>query len=365
MKLWLALCASLAACHIPEANVYNLREVRDPDGSPRRIGAPMNRMEYVTRNVVLANMAKDGALGHKEDEEIDDPDALALENLVQLSECDADDPWVRGLQVEMMTWLAVDDGYKLARERAVIELGHLAPRLGVKSPEQMPAGAVAATPDDIVGPLGELVAAVRAFVETGDAPGDDYEAACAKLEALVLDRDGARRLAAATNALLARTKHDNPAMAQLNQLHVHAAGRAVALALGEALRDEDAVVRAAAVEASLEASDGELAGLRLQALSDPDPIVVVSALQGVAEHGLKTPAALTPEQAAAMRRAFLGRFVELARDLRVPISSAACRALNATADSGFKTYRWEEWNRWWDAQQAEAPPPPAEDPAAE
>src|SRR5687768_16725583 len=92
-----ALCACLAACHIPEANVYNLREVRDPDGSPRRIGAPMSRMEYIARNIVLANMAEDGSLGEKKDAEIDDPDAVALENLIQLAACDSDDPWVRGL----------------------------------------------------------------------------------------------------------------------------------------------------------------------------------------------------------------------------------------------------------------------------
>jgi hypothetical protein len=178
----------------------------------------------------------------------------------------------------------------------------------------------------------------------------------------VLDRDGARRLSAATNALLARTGYDNPALLPLTELHEHSARRAVALALGEALRDEEAVVRAAALEAALRASDYQLQGLRLQALSDPDEVVVISALRGVAERGLVTPYDLSPEEAEDVRRTFIGRFVELARDLRGPISAAACRALNATAESGFQTYRWEEWNRWWDAQQpATAPAPPAED----
>lgn len=342
---WLAW---LAGCHIPEANVYNLHEVRDPDGSSRRIGAPMNRMEYVARNIVLAVMSNDVEVKRKDDEKIDDPDALALENLIQLADCDTADPWVRGLQVDMMTWLAVDDDYKLARERAVIELGRLALDLEVKLPTQLAPDAVPAKPDDIVGPLGDLVSGVRAFVEVKQAPGPDFKAACDALQALVLDRDGARRIAAATNALLARTGHDEPAMADLLALHEQSAQRAVSLALGEALRDKDPVVRAAAIEASLRASGDELAPLRLQALEDPSDTVVIAVLRGVADRGLTAPKDLTPEQAEALRKTFIDRFVTLARDLRSPVSAAACAALNKCADSGFVTYRWEEWNRWWD-----------------
>lgn len=347
-----ALLACLAACQIPEANVYNLREVRDPDGSARRVGAPMTRLEYVSRNIVLAAMTSDRSVSEKEDEEIDDPDALALENLIQLADCDGDDPWIRGLQVEMMSWLAVDDDYKLARERAVIELGRLARSLGVKAPERLAPDAVPAKPDDIVGPLGDLVREVRAFVERGYTPGDDFEAACAALEALVIDRDGARRLCAATNALLARAGYDDPALGRLRALHVHAAGRAVALALGEALKDKDPVVRAAAYEACLRASGDELVGLRLQGLEDPSDTVIGAVLRGVAQRGLPSPERLTPEEAEEVRRAFIERFVLLARDLRSPISAAACAALNRTAESGFSTYRWEEWNRWWDEEGA-------------
>jgi hypothetical protein len=340
--------AWLAGCHIPEANVYNLHEVRDPDGSARRVGAPMNRVEYLARNIVLAVMTNDAQVKKKDDEKIDDPDAIALENLIQLADCDVEDPWVRGLQVDMMSWLAVDDDYKLARERAVIELGRLALDLGVKVPTQLAPEAVPAKPDDIVGPLGDLVSGVRAFVETQQAPGADFKAACEELQALVLDRDGARRIAAATNALLARTGHDAPAMADLRALHEQAAQRAVALALGEALRDKDPVVRAAAVEAALRASGDELAPLRLQALEDPSDIVVIAVLRGVADRGLHTPQDLPPEQAEALRKTFIDHFVTLARDLRSPVSAAACAALNKSADSGFATYRWEEWNRWWD-----------------
>jgi len=355
-----ALLSGLAACHIPEANVYNLREVRDPDGSARRIGAPMTRLEYFSRNVVLASMSSDGKMAEKEAEETDDPDAVALENLIQLADCDGEDPWIRGLQVEMMSWLAVDDDYKLARERAVIELGRLAQSLGVKAPEQLVKDAVPAGPDDIVGPLGDLVHGVRAFVEHGDAPGEDFQGACRRLSELVFDRDGARRVAAATNALLARSGHDEPAMAELLALHEQAARRAVALALGEALVDPDPLVRAAAVEASLRASGDQLFNLRLQALGDRSEIVVGAVLRGVAERGLRPPERLTPAEAEELRRAFIERCVLLARDLRSPVSAAACAALNKTAGSGFSTYRWEEWNRWWDAESArEAPAPSA------
>jgi hypothetical protein len=346
----LLACVALVACHVPEANVHNLREVRDPDGGIKRVGAPMTRVEYVARNVVLARLTNDGEISTKQVEEIEDPDALALENLIQLADCDGENLWVRGLQVEMATWLAVDDDYKLARERAVIELGQLARALGVRAPEVLGEGAVAATPEDVVEPLAKIVAAVRAYVERGEAPGADFSPRCAELDALVLDRDGARRVVAATNALLARVDHSDPALRELLSVHEHAAQRAVALALGAALQDKDALVRAAAIEALLSASDDELVGLRLRALEDPAEEVVTAVLKGIARRGLGGPAHLAEAEAESLRRTLLGRLVDLTRDLRSSVSAGACAALNRRAGSGFKSFRWEEWNRWWERE---------------
>jgi hypothetical protein len=348
---------ALGACRLPEAHVYNLREVREPDGSARRVGAPMKVAEYVVRNSVLLAMSGGelASAAQKEADVVEDPDAIALDNLIQLGRCDRSDPWVLGLQVEMATWLAVDDGYRLARERAVIALGELGRALGVAVPLQLEPGDVPATPDDLVGPLGDLVRHVRVYLQLGTPPGPELAEACAELREQVLDRDGARRVMAAANALLEQGGRDAPALAPLAELFRFSAARAVGLALGEALRDRDPVVRAAAFEASLVASDDELAGLRIQGLQDPAEEVLVAVLAGIRDRGLKVPAGLGPEDVESMRLAFTDQMIALTRDLRGTVSCTACAALARVTDSGLTTYRWEEWNRWWEREVAASP----------
>jgi hypothetical protein len=345
----------LAGCRVPEANVYNLREVRDPDGSPRRVGAPLSVPEYVVRRSLIAAVpAENEGLLLATPDVIDDPDLVALENLLQLSEGDRDDPRVFGLQVEMATWLAVDDTYRLMRERAVLELGPLGRRLELAEPMVLPADAVVATADDLVGPLGDLVRHVRLFVQQRAAPGEPLAATCAEIEALTLDREGARRVAAVANALLEQGGHAAPELAPLAGLFRTAARRAVALALAQALEDRDALVRAAAFRATFAACGDRLVGLRRQGLDDPAAEVLIAILTGLRERGLTIPPEVPAPDAARLRMIFLVQLVELTRDLRGTVSASACEALARLSGSETVSYRWEDWNRWFEAEVAAA-----------
>ncbi|MEM7307815.1 MAG: hypothetical protein AAF682_14140 [Planctomycetota bacterium] len=347
----LLLGAALGGCQVPEANVYNLREVRDPDGTAKRVGAPMRELEFLLRNALGESFSGDLDLATKEPGAIDDPDTIALDNLCALADADADDPAVLSLQLEMMSWLAVDDGYVLARERAVIELGRLGGRVGLTEPLQLAVDAVPATADDLVGPITDLVRHTRPLLEGGDAPGEPLAQTCEEIEALLLDRDGARRVLAATGALLGRAGFDEPALAPMRTLHISAGRRAAALALGEALLDESELVRAAAIEAGARLSDNGLAGMRLRALSDQSEIVLSSVLRGIGERGIPRPEeALTPAEEWEYRAAWLTRIVAHTRDPRSQVAHAACRTLGKVSGSDLRTLRWEDWTAWWDAE---------------
>jgi len=355
--LALALCAG---CHLPEATVYNLREVREPDGSPRRVGAPLSSLEFAFRFSVMPFLPQNDGVVDPEDEVIDDPDGLALEHLLDLYAFDRDDAWVLGLQVEIATWLAIDDSYRLARERSVLALGPIGRALGLPEPIQLPAGYDAATADDLVGPLGDLIRDVRELIQQGRDPGESLVATCEGIAEMPLDRDGARRVASVANSLLKQAGHDAPELEPLRVLFRTTASRAVAIALASALEDPDPIVRAAAFEATFRACGDRLVGLRRQGLDDASPEVLIAVMHGLSRRGLFVPPDVPPADAEQLRLIFLGRLVELTRDLRGSVSSAACDALaRLTRDEAGPdgaapepTLRWEEWNRWWEGRLA-------------
>lgn len=366
LRLLCAVLLGLAACKLPEAYVHNLREVRDPDGSASRFGAPMPAHEWFARTYILAALSSDG-MGietEKEPGPIEDPDGLALQNLIDLAACNSNDPHTLALQVEMTSWLAVDDGYKLARERAVLELGRLGRLLEVEAIRQIPGDVTPAGPDELVVPLTDLVRHVRTFLEVGGDPGPPLVQTCAEIEALVLDRDGARRVLAATNGLLNRAGHDTPEMAPVLGVHLSAARRCVSLALGEALLDSTELVRAAALEAGTELTDNGLTALRLRALEDKSDVVLIAVLRDFTRRGLPPlPAELPAEGEWEWRANFLSQFVALTMDLRGPVSAAACEALGEHSGSGFTSLRWEDWTRWWEAEvRARTTGAPADNP---
>jgi hypothetical protein len=138
-------------------------------------------------------------------------------------------------------------------------------------------------------------------------------------------------------------------MAPVRALHLKAARRAVALALGQALQDRSERVRAAALTSGTELTGNALANLRLRALDETSAPLLLAVLDGLARHGIPAPTqGLSPAQIREWDAAFLSRVVALTRDLRGPVSMAACQALGTVSGTGMQSLRWEVWTRWWD-----------------
>lgn len=341
------------ACRVPSANVHNLREVRDPDGTASYTGATMTEIEWLLRGLLLANMSGGSFdLASKEPSAIADPDGVALENLVALARCSSRNLHTRGLQVEMAAWLAVDDPYVLARERAVLELARLGPLVGATEPRVPPADAADAT--TVAGLLQEILRDTRPFLEGSPIRGDAERLAetCARVSAVPLDRDGARRLLSATNVLLKRGGFDDEDLSGLRALHDDLQRRSVELALAQTLADPSGIVRAAALEACAEISDNGLATLQLDALRDPDTRVVKAVLDSVRRRGLPRPPGgeLAPEERAGYEEAWFDPLVTLTASLDGDVSAAACLALEEVSGAGIRSLRWEDWARWWRAR---------------
>ncbi len=359
MRRWLPFALLLSACHIPEANVYNIREVRDLDGSANRVGAPMEELEYLFRRSLLSNMASgDLGLGEKEDGPIEDPDTIALENLVALAECDSDDPFTLGLQVEVFSWLSVDDNYALARERSTLELGKLGKLLGVKQPQQLQEGEVAATPTEVADVLGDLIRHTRPFLEGNPGDREALAETCAEISALTLNREGSRRLLSASNVLLNAAGFDDDDVAALRSTHRELMERSVALALGETVRDRHEIVRAASVDACVAVSDNGLPSVQLQALEDPFSVVVLRVLRSIRANGIpRSETELAGEDVARWRLLWLEQLIAASQDLRGEVSIAACLALSEVSGAPLRSLRWEDWSIWWEEEVRSAPSP--------
>ncbi|MCZ6597874.1 MAG: HEAT repeat domain-containing protein [Planctomycetota bacterium] len=337
------------ACRVVDAKVHNLREVHEPDGSVSRVGAVMGDLEWMVRRSLIGNMSSgDLDLGTKEPEEIEDPYEVCLENLIGLGSCNSDDARTAALQIELFTWLAVDDSYALSRERAVLELGLLARRLGLEGPLDPPADAV--TQNEVAPVLEEILRTVRPILAAEPLAADPgpFAAACAAGAALQLDRDGARRLLAACTALLTRGGFDASELAPLRELHADLQRRCVGFALHEALTDGHRVVRAAAVEACANLGGVGAGKILWRAAQDPSGTVVVKSLELIRANGIPAPAEGEPtDRTGPPVDQWLELLVTYTSNFDGPTSAAACRTLAAVSDAGFESLRWEDWHTWW------------------
>ena len=334
-------------CKIADANVANLRELHDPDGSPRRVGIVQSDVTFMIRRFFAqARLGSPRAFQAKPDR-IDDPLGECLEQVLELADCDPDDPRIRGLQVELFGWLAVDCTYTLSRERCTKELGRLGRELGVTEPAEPDPERPRATPDDVARALEELLPALRPFLEGGRQGFDRrrLDEACAGIRALELDREGARRMLSAMNALVGRARRDDPELEDLRALHAELQRRYVALSYAPLLGDPEPLVRAAALEAGVAMTRNRAPGLVRSGLDDPAEEVVLRALDVLARHGMPEPeeplAAEERERYERSWRAALARLLANAPDGAVSI--AACQAMARVSEDGGKNLRPEVW----------------------
>jgi hypothetical protein len=329
---WALLTSLLVApgCQLAEVKVWNLEQLHEPDGAPRRRANVKGDLEYLISDTLARTNfgGPDFRAESEKEERIEDPFGTCLENVLGLGRC-ARDEKTAGLQAAAFAWLAVDCTYVLSRERCAIELGELARDLRLAEAPAPPEGEPA-TPEAVKVAFDELISTVRQVVAAPGLAGDALERASARVNGLALDREGALRLLRATNALLAE-EDEGAVLAPLCALRLDLARRCAALALREALRDQHGRVRAAALEANLRAFPEERARLLRWAVADPmegveaPGEVSLRAIQLVASHGLPPPEGEPPAEYERAWRELLLQILRLQLD--GPHTTAACQAL--------------------------------------
>lgn len=375
-----------------DAKVWNLRQVHDDEGDPKRIGDLRGDIEYALFNRP-ANVRGTGLLEflNRLDEprprRIADPLRAALINSIELGQCDEHDPRIGGLQVETFAWLASEASWVLTRERAVLELGRAARRLVLSEPIEAPAAGTAAGPEVVARaaralwgsraspvPL-ELIEAERAeqgepSASSASAPAApappsepmlELEAACAALEGLPTDAAGARRALAAANTYVLHAQARGTIPPRVLELSHALQSRACALVLEAARVDAAARVRAAALEAHLAARSAGHADLLAQALHDTGREVRLAALRWIARYGLGSAhGEARPVSAPAPElEAWIDPLLELATGRDTAIGVAACRALGVLSAGELRSLRYEDWLAWRAARTSALMGPPA------
>jgi hypothetical protein len=343
-----------------EAKVANLEELHDADGRHAYRGVLEGDLEWFLRHRVAAMLTATGAwIAEKDPRAIEDPAGECLENLLDLEAFGASDPRIAGRQVEWFARLAVEDPYRLSRERCTLALGRAGKRLRAGVPVALEKGATASGPEALSAALARLVASFRRLVETrGPASATallDFEADCDVVRGLPLDLDGARRALRVTNDLVRAAGLSDPEFDAVRRLDQDLQAVCVRRALASALLDKDAVVRAAAAEGSVEcAGNAVLVPMLAQLPREAAPEVVTRVLHLVARHGLPgAPADLAPEQALALRERSIDSIYAIVverPDSRVRV--AAMLALERVSDGAVSSLREEDWQAWWQARRA-------------
>jgi hypothetical protein len=361
-------CLVLGACQLAPAKVWNLEQVHQEDGRPKRRGRIKSDLGYLLQEGLTSSHF--GGPEYKaqaaKESRIEDPLGTCFENVCALAGCRRDEK-VAGLQAASFAWLAVDCTYPLSRERCVLALGELSQALHLERSPAPPSG-TPATPEEVGAAFDALLATTREVVAAPALAGNAMEQIAQRTEALVLEREGALRLLRAVNGLLSGGE-GGAVLAPLRELRLELARRTTALALRKALEDGDGRVRAAALEGNLRAFPAERAERVRWALTDPQQgvetpeVVRLRALEFVARYGAPPPA--EGESEAEVERALSSLLVDVLRQrLGGPESVAACRAL-AKIRGEPESLHPEVWLARWRAETEATPlAPPNRDEAS-
>lgn len=230
----------LGACRSVESTAWNLRELHAEDGSVALEGRPMSAVNFTFRRS-FGSLTPSLLPESAPERPIDDPRRKVLRELGRMSELPSETGRQAGLQVELATWLGLNEPAPMARELCVGILASAAERLDVESTWATPAAAPSEPAD--------VAAQLRPLLESEDP--EERRASLESLDAMALDVEGARRLLFALNELL-RQPAKFAGMANLvRQRHEEFQKRCVALALNLAHEDPSDRVRAAALPARL------------------------------------------------------------------------------------------------------------------
>jgi hypothetical protein len=370
----LLLGASLSACNAAGMRVFNLGELHTDDGHHRYSAVQLSSWDWTLRHE-LGGLFSDGRVQLEEiaAKEIDDPNEACLEHLVELGRHTDEGGFARSQRIAAYAQYVVACPWKLSRERCAILLGREGRAVGLREhPAPRPGGEPVGA-DEVAARTAELIAAVRPLLERG-GEGFDAEAlqaACAGIEGLSYDVEGARRTLLLV-ALLERRAGDDERLQPLRALVRTLERITVARALTAALTDRqpferqgsdpgwgDARVRGAAIEGWIVAGGPVVLAEFLQQL-DPrgeiEPEILLSIARGVAREGLP---AQVPNVSAQDLQLFNERWTQaLVRyaldhpDGRVRVG--AMRALSRISGGEFDSLREEDWYAWVEARRGAA-----------
>lgn len=356
---------SSACVHFPSPKVWNLREVHYPDGRAKYVGDLRVDFEHL-----LLQSFDQTALGSPEflgteQKAIKDPFKACLKNVNGLSKCNRENPKTRARMVEMFAWLTGDCTYALSRERCVLELGDLGERVGVKEPKLLNPNAGPATALEVGEQVPLLFSDASPLVAGQDTPElrQTLAARCAQIGSMTLDREGAYRLLRVTNILLGRWRVERrEAVDPLLRLHLDLERQCIALALGEALVDENPRVRAAAIRAGVQVTKNDSPELLLRALQDPSLEVRLEVMLSLREHGAPPPPQKrNPDMVFRSEAFWINQVVNILRaGTGGPLAVAGCKAM-ARLTGEPRDLRPEAWIVWWEDEgipvYTGAPPP--------
>jgi hypothetical protein len=350
------LVGLLSGCQSTAVNAWNLKEVHDPDGTPKRVGAVHGALQHRLVEFLRVSAFGSPEFLDPEPEPIEDPLGVCYDNVTELVFAKQEDPVVYGRTAELLCWLGVDCTYVLSRERMGLALGELGPILDVTGPYVLPEGVEPAGVQDVGKAISGLLRHLTDVLRTDDAPSfEDLDApagdladACEAVRALELDRDGTRRLLAVTTLVFNRESFGSTELAPLAALHRELAARAVGLTLAAMLTDPEPRVRASAITSWSRMVEGRSGEPLEAALRDGHADVVLAAVRSLTRYGPPDapPADSAPEETA--RSYWTGQLVFLlTRRLEGPLQVATCRALSALSGEPADLHP-EIWMAWWD-----------------
>jgi len=352
----------LGSCATTEAKVWNLEQLHDGDSRHRYQAALQSDTGWLFRRQILGVFEGAGAqfAAEKDMEPVEDPAGECLYNLIELQERGRSESAPDPRHVEWFARLAVEDGSRLSRERAVLALAEFGARLPVGLPARLGADQKPAGPEELAPVLEGLVRAVRGLVESREGAAGEVATNCAAVRSLDLDLAAGRRALRASaelERLVAAAEHGTP---ELTELVRHLESLCVRRALAAALDDKDDLVRAAAIRGVASTGGARAFDVvlydRLRQETSTRPLRAL--LEVIAERGLPAAEAGAPALVHAPEDWIASIHVIAIQHPEGELRVRAMQTLQAVAAPEVASLREEDWYAWWMSRKSSAKPAP-------
>jgi len=351
----------LQACITVESSHWNLQELHNPDGSARRVAELRNGIQQAITEFISDVEFKVPLIEEVSGEGVvEDPLGSCLRNLNGLLDEPGENILWRARQVSMVTWLSNACGYSLSRERCALALPELGSHYGLTEPQDLDTERAFASPDEVTAMAHELAHSTglkTALEPASGQPVMTLREVVKNIEALNMNRQGARRMLLTAAALLQRLPDELPDRSALVELEQRLGKKCLALCLHRGLNDENARVRSAALAAWIELSEGQDPRPYVLALGSGQVKNIQVAVTGMKRHGVPgipegSEASASSDMQPAAENYWAGVMSELLDTLREgPGALALCHGM-AFLSGDPENLRPEHWIAWQLDQEA-------------